>query len=309
MQQILIDKPNQEFNNKKCYSCGKVFRTPANLKLHKEKKTPCLIREIAPEDINRPNRCIFCNKIFTNKSNLTKHLNKCKIKNGGMDILDEKTRYEQEIRILKEQREIDRKQMEEKFEERLERKDEEIKLIYERFEKLEKTLANPQQTINNTVNNNVINVQINNYLEPNLEHIINRLNPDESVFISMFRENLVQTPMAIVPIIWFNPDYPSNLAIYLVNKANGNLLVFNNNRWESGNFHTDIARKIRDRAYTITETAASIPLFKLGRYEDQLNNIKKNHHDEELTKIECDQLFHTVLQNRDLVEPYTKLAI
>ncbi len=306
MEQIVIDNHNQEINNKKCYSCGKVFRTPANLKLHKDRKTPCLIREVPEAQINNPNRCIFCNKVFTNRSHLTRHHDKCKIKNGGMGILDEKVRHEQEIRILKEQREIDRKKMEEKDE----KKDEEMRQMREQLMELQKQMKqivpNQQPIINNTVNN-VINVQINNYLEPNLEHIINRLNPDESLFISMFKENLVQTPMAIVPIIWFNENYPSNLAIYLVNKANGNLLVFNNNRWESANFHADIARKIRDRAYTITETAASIPLFKLGRYEDQLMNIKKNHHDEELSKIECDQLFHVVLQNRELVEPYTLL--
>ncbi len=301
MEPVIIDVANQEINNKKCYSCGKVFRTPANLKLHKDRKTPCLIREIPAEHINNPNRCIFCNKVFTNKSHLTTHLKGCKIKNGGMGILDEKVRHEQEIRILKERLDMVNKQMEEKDEKNKERD--------ERLEKLEKMLINPQQVINNTVNNNhnVINVQINNYLEPNLEHIINRLDPASSLFISTFKENLVQTPMALVPIIWFNENYPSNLAIYLVNKANGNLLVFNNNRWESANFHADIAKRIRDRAYTITETAASIPLFKLDRYEDQLNNIKKNHHDEELSKIECDQLFHVVLQNRELVEPYTLL--
>ncbi len=304
MEEILINNQKLEIDNKKCYSCGKSFRTPVELQRHKNRKTPCLIREVPENQRVNPNRCIFCNKIFTQSQHLTRHLLTCKIKNGGMAILDEKTRHEQEIRILKET--IDKMNKD---------KEEENKNMAIRIEKLEAALinnaqpvVNNQHVVNNTINNhNVINVQINNYLEPNLEHIINKLNPSESLFISMFRENLVQTPMAIVPIIWFNPDYPGNCAIYMVNKANGNLLVYNNNRWESGNFHTDIARKIRDRAYTITETAASIPLFKLGRYEDQLNNIKKNHHDEELSKIECDQLFHVLLQNREMVEPYTKM--
>ncbi len=280
---------------KKCFGCGKTFHTPTDLQRHKDRKTPCLIREVTEDQLKNPNRCIFCNKIFTTKGNLTKHHKGCKIKNGGMNILDEKVRHEQEIRILKEKDG---------------QKDEEIRQIKEQLAELQKQIKT-NGIINNTVNNNtvnnVINVQINNYLEPNLEHIINRLDPASSLFIQMFREHLVQTPMALVPIIWFNEDYPSNLAIYLVNKANGNLLIFNNNRWESANFHADIARKIRDRAYTITETAASIPLFKLAKYEDQLNNIKKNHHDEELSKIECDQLFHVVLQNREIVEPYTLL--
>jgi uncharacterized C2H2 Zn-finger protein len=86
----------------KCYNCGKVFKYRSHYMRHANKKTPCIIREIAPEHANNPNRCIFCNKVLSNKSHLTRHLNKCKIKNGGMNILDEKVRYEQKIHILEE---------------------------------------------------------------------------------------------------------------------------------------------------------------------------------------------------------------
>src|SRR5688500_17551174 len=90
-------------DNKKCYNCGKSFRTPADLLKHKNRKTPCLIREITPEIANNPNRCIFCNKVFSKPEHLTRHLRICKIKNGGMEMLADKVRYEQELRIMKEQ--------------------------------------------------------------------------------------------------------------------------------------------------------------------------------------------------------------
>ena len=102
MENPPVAPDNEEINNKKCYSCGKIFRTPNDLNRHKNRKTPCLIREVLPEQVNNPNRCIFCNKILSNKSHLTRHLNICKIKNGGMEILADKVKYEQEIRILKE---------------------------------------------------------------------------------------------------------------------------------------------------------------------------------------------------------------
>lgn len=90
-----------DYNNKKCYDCDKVFRTPANLLTHKNRKRPCLIKEIPPERINNPNRCIYCNNVFTNKSHLTAHLKICKIKNGKMDFFID-NKLDQEIRILRE---------------------------------------------------------------------------------------------------------------------------------------------------------------------------------------------------------------
>ena len=93
-------------NEKKCYSCGKVFKTPTDFMRHRNRKTPCLIQDVKPEQVNNPLRCIFCNKIFSNNSHLVRHLKICKVKNGGMDILVDKVNYENEIRILKERAEI-----------------------------------------------------------------------------------------------------------------------------------------------------------------------------------------------------------
>ena len=86
-----------------CDLCGKVFRVPAEYQRHKNKKTPCLIVEVAPEQINNPNRCIYCNKTFVQKQTLTRHLNSCKVKNGEVKVPNDNVKYEQEIRILREE--------------------------------------------------------------------------------------------------------------------------------------------------------------------------------------------------------------
>ncbi len=77
-EQLIMEQP---INNKKCYNCGSVFRTPSDLLKHKNRKTPCLIREVAPENIRNPNRCIYCNRVFVQHCSMTRHLSICKIKN------------------------------------------------------------------------------------------------------------------------------------------------------------------------------------------------------------------------------------
>ena len=63
-----------------CLDCGKSFKDNAHLVSHKNRKTPCMVREVIPEDINNPNRCTNCNRILSKKEHLTRHLKTCKIK-------------------------------------------------------------------------------------------------------------------------------------------------------------------------------------------------------------------------------------
>ena len=286
---------NQEISNKKCYSCGKIFRTPADLLKHKNRKTPCLIREVAPEHVNNPNRCIYCNKIFSKKENLTRHYKICKIKNGGMEILVDKVRNEQEIRILREQMEHNNKE-----------KDEQIKILMDEVAALKKAIVAPitGNIINNTNNFNApINITINNYLKPNLKHLVN-----DNLFTNTFKQNLVQTPMAIVPLIWFNPEHPENFSIYLVNKSTKETLTYDGTNWVVTNADK-VTKNVRDRAYEITNGILENP--KLGIITAYTQNIpdtiKTNFTDEELIKTECETIYNKFMQSRkhrELVKPY-----
>ncbi len=320
MNVIDINKPNETINNKKCYSCGKVFPAPMDLQRHKNRKTPCLIRDVTDEQKMNPKRCIFCNNIYASTSNLKKHLTKCKIKNGGMEILDEKTRYEQEIRLIKDQFEKDRKKIED--ENKLIR--EENKNLTARIEKIESvlvgnnavnitnnaTIINNTHNIGDTTNNIHITVQIENYLKPKLNHLIDKNDLENSPFVTLFKKNIVNSPIALIPGIWFNPDVPENYSIYLVNKSNGNVLVRNNNEWESANFHDGIADKLRDKAYQIAEKLVEIRSLKLkDKFEWEIGNMKKNRNDQELSNYEKNLLFHLIVDKRELVEPYTKKQI
>lgn len=212
--------PGAILDSKKCYSCGKVFRTPANLAAHKNRKTPCLIREIAPENIHNPNRCIYCNKVFSKKSNLTAHFKICKIKNGGMNILDEKVRYEQEIRILKEQRENDKKEIEimkEEFEGKMQKLQEQMRQLNTK----EKTVNINNGTINNTTNNITINFY--NYDAPKIDTL--KITQDDLITNNVSR--------MLMEKIYFNKDIPENHVLYLPNIKERRLLVFKDGSWKN----------------------------------------------------------------------------
>lgn len=196
-------------NNKKCYSCGKVFRTPANLAAHKARKTPCLIRDVAPENVANPRRCIYCNNIFAQPQTLTRHLSRCKIKNGGMDILADKVRYEQEIRILKEKDAA---------------KDLLIANLQERMTKLETTQIAPQTIVHGDQNNTVNNIQniYNNYNAPN----VNNLQLTEN---DLLVENIAKK---VIELIYFNAKYPENQTLYLPNIKEKRMLVHEDLVWK-----------------------------------------------------------------------------
>lgn len=278
-------------NEKKCYGCGKEFRTPAEYNRHKNRKTPCLIREINQEQLKNPNRCIFCNKIFINIGNKNRHLKTCKIKNGGMNMLADKVQYEQKIRLL---------------EEKDKEKDEQIKQLTEKIDTLSKIMCQQprQQVINNINNIGTLNI-INNYLKPDLSHLINRQNISESPFCKIFDDNKVQTPIAIIPFIWFNPDKPNNYAIYLKNKSTSEILFYDGSQWKMELFQNGIGNSIRDRAYEITEKLLDILKVHNDANLFIIDNIKRNRMDIETAKYECEKIFKLLVENKNIIKYYT----
>jgi len=277
----------EQANNKKCFNCGKIFRTHANLLDHKNRKTPCLIREVAPEHVANPNRCIYCNKIFSKKSNLTKHLNNCKIKNGGMNILADKVRYEQEIRILKET--IDRQREEQ------ERQKETIAKQEARMDELEKKIIVPTPPIVNITNNTTNNITINNYLTPNYKFLL-----ENDTFKKIFQRRLVQTAMEIVPLIWFNADHRENLSTYLVNKSTGETLAYDGATWKVVPVDT-VTKELRNRAYEITSELITADM--LNEFTRQIPaQIKMNRIDADVAEIEEERVYNNLIENRNLVK-------
>lgn len=251
-------EPVEQINNPdqfRCYNCGKQFKKQVEYNRHKERKTPCLIREVKPGELNNPNRCIYCNKIFSTGSNLKKHLKICKVKNGGLNTLFDKVKYEETIRIMKEEQ-AQKNQEQERKNQELERKNqelmEEFRKLKEQVEKGNHTIVNNNNTTNNTTNNNntvnniiIEKLVINDYNRANITHLV-----DYDVFSKIFKEHWINTPVALVEKIWFDPKHPENISLHLVNKKNGEMLVVKGNKWVTDNT-TNIIPEIREFTYNL----------------------------------------------------------
>lgn len=256
----------------KCYNCGTIFKNIHHLNRHKERKTPCLIRDITDEDKKKP-YCIFCNRIFCNIGNLNKHYVRCKVKNGGMQILADKVKKEQEERykdLLEKQQEAmdEQKEAMNKQQEAMNKQQEEINTLKEQIGKMAivehrlepKTGVQNQNTgdhnNNNTVNNNIVNnnitnntihVHMNSYKRPSINHIV------LTEFIREYIKHGVSIPCEIMGIIYFNDkDAPENLSLYMVNKKTREMLVFDDGKWISSN-EEDIAPEVREILYDLTD--------------------------------------------------------
>lgn len=233
---------NEILNPLKCINCQKIFKTMQAYDRHKNRKTPCLIRDIPSDQLMNPNRCIYCNKILANKNNLKRHLlEACKIKNGGGDILVGKVADEQLIEQMQRMRQtIDN--MANKIQQLESRgPTHQTTNINNIGKSIDKSIDKSKSINNsfNTINSN--NVQINHYLAPNMDYIRDK-------FKNIIVREQLDAPNSLIIDIYFDREHPENHSVYLDNIKNKNTLVFNGTRW-SHRDHKVLSNEIGNLTY------------------------------------------------------------
>ena len=308
----IMDNPNIDAN-KTCYNCGKTFHTPTDLLRHKKRKTPCLIREISEADKNNPLRCIYCNKIFSKPSHLTRHHGVCKIKNGGLQTLHDKVKYEENLRVMQEEQDKKNKDME--FILTQMRADIEA-LRAENKELREAKQPTPELAIGNVgvnngfVNNgfvngnvntinNTINIAVNNFDKPKLDHLRNFQSWTFEDFARLFNHELAGTPLALVEKIWYDPAHPENRSLHLVNKKNGETLIIIDGRWVTDNI-SRVIPIVRHIVYELTQGMITDNYARLVNFSNDMapGFINFNHSDSAAMKRDAEEILQKMVDGR-----------
>jgi hypothetical protein len=208
----------------KCYNCGKYFANKAKLERHKHRKTPCLIANISEEDKLNPNRCIYCNRIFANTGNRDRHYSTCKIKNGGVEILYEKIKHEEDLKEENEKLRKEKKELEEKFKRKNDELEKKYKLLEEKYEEEKKSKQNIH--IHNNIINNNNNIIIN---------VVSYNNPEYPPPLSLENVRILgrypTVSKFLLDYIWFNKKFPQNHTILPVNVRRKETIVYDGNDW------------------------------------------------------------------------------
>lgn len=201
--------------------------------------------------------CPGCNYSTEKKTDFRKHLNKIKKCNENINV----SKYQS--LLLNEDGCISDiiKKLEEK-DKKLDEKDKKI----EELEKLLVTITNSHnidfEGDNNhlelPITNNITNnITVNNYYDPNIEHIT------VEVFKRIINEDFGGICSKLFKEIWLNPDHPENHNIFLRNISTKTVEVLEDDKKKSMPFNIlfnqEIARVIED-----------VTLLKMGELDDKL---------------------------------------
>lgn len=229
MEEIIVNK---------CYNCNKIFPTNQAFLRHRNRKTPCLIQNINEKDIKNPNRCIYCNRVYSKKENLVRHHKVCNIKNGGLEILYDKTKYEELLRIVREETERKIEEKDKKIEEMQMKYDKDIVELKSMLTEIigKKDTVNNNSETNSTINGNVeINngivnnnniTIINNLDNPNVDHLF-----EFERFSKLLAREALRLPVAMLIETFFDPSHPENASVHLLDKETKRVLAMSEGKW------------------------------------------------------------------------------
>lgn len=287
-----------------CDKCGKDFDTNFLLNRHITSKRACntiyninknynekieiIDKEVdikIQESLNSESKCIFCEKMFLNKGNIIRHIqSSCKIKK---ELIDKKNKLIE----IKNDLIFGIKKLNEK--------DEEIKYLKKKVEKLIKNSPN-NIIINNTINNNTQNnyiININSFGNEDLSHITI---DDYNKYLNGFFPGFVK----FIEKVHFDKNMPENHNMCLSNLKSKYMHVYENNGWilkERNDVIENLVNKKYDMLvdkYDELEESGKIGEKTIKNFEE----FQKNYDNEEAQRNTKKDTMLMVYNNKDKVK-------
>jgi hypothetical protein len=107
-----------------------------------------------------------------------------------------------------------------------------------------------------------------------VEHLT-RDDGDGSVIYRHYRKIGAETPVAIIPDVWFNSEHPENHSAYIPNKNKNEASFCTHNQWQLDDLN-QVGERIRECAYNIVVDHMRLPhnMARLPSHEiNTLNNM------------------------------------
>ncbi len=277
-----------------CDNCTKEFIVKRNYNRHLNKKHPC-------KNINNKIydfKCEYCLIFFTQKHSLLKHINKsCKIKkelNVNLFKLKELQLKEKELQ-LKEKELNNNKELKEK----------ELVLKEKELVLKEKELNYKIQKKHNTINSNNINITNNNITIQVVAFGTEDLNQIPDCEIKSFIGRGFMSIHQMVEYLNFNKDIPENQNVYVSNKRDNTIMIFNGEKWivqeKDDTLDTILNKKGDFLEKKYEEFYGELSVMSIAKFKQ----FKKNRHESEQMSFMKNRLNKLMYNNRDL--PLNKL--
>ena len=261
-------------SDKTCKICLQTFSTNANLKLHTNRKTPCVAPEKITPVVKFKFKCERCDATFQSNKKLEGHLNRkfpCKIKDPTPEEIELRDLFEKLRADHLQQQETNQQQQEE----------------IEQLKKQVSTTTNNNNTNNNNTNNNHShnknsnntnsnNVTINVYGQEDMSHIT------DAMYNYCFRQ-FDKSVECLFDYKHFSPKMQKNHNVYISNMRDGNMMVRNSKQWDlvgkDVTFHrmygelkvnlSDAWDRMQDNNTTDVSTRPIYPKFIIDDIDDE----------------------------------------
>lgn len=200
----------------KCGECGRKFRDAANLRRHTGRARKCVVTDLTDIQKAEPTRCTRCLKGFSTVGNRNKHMALCKIEPAmPPPVVNVDTRLQDMEALIQGMR-----------------------------AEIEALKARTDGHDNNV--GIVVNVEIcNNFLAPSLDHIT------DAMFLQIYKDQRICTPLALLSHIWANPNVPCNHSLYVANKKLNTIQVMEDGVWITKPINV-VSVQMRDYLYGVT---------------------------------------------------------